>query len=206
MRLILVTLVLLLVIPTISNGQDEYTHPSFKKMAKSHKIIAILPWKFRTTLRKEDAMKVSEEEIKMSERVDGQVFQNGVYEFFMKKELKVELQDVAETNRILEENDIDIRDVGDYKHKDLAKMLGVDAMVSGNFKTNQPWSEEAMKVLAVLSLGTAVQKAHEATGVMRITDAQGTQLWRYSVSKTANTTAVLINRVLKKSARNIPYM
>lgn len=198
---------LLLISSFISNAQDEYKHPDFKKLAKSHKKIAVLPWKFRTELRDVDMKDITQEDIEEMQKIDGQMFQNNVYEFFIKKELSVEVQDVNETNKILAENGIDANSIGDYKHKDLAAMLDVDAMVSGNFKTKAPMSEEASVAIEVLSLGALSKKAHEASGVMRITDRNGTQLWRYSIKKSTNLHAKsMITNIMKKSARNIPYM
>lgn len=205
----LLTIFALIIISSISTkGQSEYVHPDFKKAAKSHQKIAVLPWKFKTTLREEDALKLTQEQIHEMQLEDGLAFQQSVYDFFIKKTLKVEVQGVIETNRILLENGITGENIGDYKHKDLASMLDVDALVSGNFKTSQPMSANAAKVIAVITLGGSINgsKGNEATGVMRITDRQGNQMWRYSINKSAYNAQKMINSIMKKSARNIPYM
>ena len=208
MRL-LTTLVLgIILVPSLAIGQSEYVYPGFKKEAKRHQMIAVLPWEFKTTLREEDAAQVTQEEIAEMQYLDGLAFQQDVYDFFMKKGMKVEVQDVTETNRILEENGVDLGDIGEYKHKDLAEMLQVDALVSGNLKTSQPLSDKAATAVKVLTLGGAFMgtKGHDATGVMRITNQLGNQMWRYSIAKTSSNGDAMITSIMKKCSRNIPYM
>lgn len=208
MRTLLVICAILIFAPQKAKSQSEYVHPDFKKAAKSHQKIAILPWKFRTKLREEDAVKLTQEQIHEMQIADGLSFQKSVYDFFIKKQLKVAVQDIVETNRILAENGITGDNIGDFKHRDLSEMLDVDALVSGNFKTSQPMSADAAKVVSIITLGGSINgvKGNEATGVMRITDRQGNQMWRYSINKSAYNAEKMINSIMKKSARNIPYM
>lgn len=208
MKLLKLIIAGLILLPSTALSQSEYVYPGFKKMAKSHQKIAILPWKFRTQFREEDAVKLTQEQIQEMQLLDGLAFQKGVYDFFMKKELKVAVQDVTETNEVLKEHGIDGNNIDDFSNKNIAEILDVDALVSGNFKTSQPLSDEAAAVVKILTLGGSLAgtKGHDATGVMRITDRLGNQMWRYSIAKTSSNGDAIITSIMKKCSRNIPYM
>jgi len=101
---------LLLPLPVWSQSKEIYVHPNFKSLARGHQAIAVLPFKFRTTLRKKKMEGVTEDQLKMMEQIDGSLFQSELYEYLKKREeakgLKVTVQNVNKTNSILEENGV----------------------------------------------------------------------------------------------------
>ncbi|MEM7551809.1 MAG: hypothetical protein AAF363_19165 [Bacteroidota bacterium] len=200
--------------------KDEYFHPLFKQIAKNHQTMAVLPFKFNTKLLKKDLQEVTEDQIETMEKIDGQLFQSSVYDFLKKKEegrgLKVELQNVNVTNEILEENSFSAKDVEARKMKEIAKILGVDVLVFGVMNTSEPFSESAALAIntatRIFTFGTvgAIANAHEANGVMQITDGTtGNLLWRYQIyidKGAASSSEAIVEKVMKKSAKNIPYI
>lgn len=195
---------------------DEYFHPMFEQMAVNHRTMAVLPFKFNTTLSKTGQKEITQEQLKTMERIDGQIFQNSVYDFLKKKEegsrLKVELQNVNVTNEILKNNNIAPDDIGANSIKNIAVLLGVDVLIFGNMNTSEPFSSSAAIAIdaAATLVGLGGITAHEATGVMQISEAKsGTLLWRYriEVGKGAqSSTDAIVEKIMRKSARNIPYI
>lgn len=215
---LMLSLVLMVSLGHAQKDKEEYVHPMFEQMAVNHKAMAVLPFKFVTTLREEELKNITAEQLKTMERIDGQLFQNSVYEFLKKKEqgpgLSVELQNVNVTNEILKNNNISPGDVGANTVKNIAKALGVDVVIFGNMNTSEPFSNGAAVALdatvSILTVGFAGITAHSAEGVMQITDAKsGALLWRYRINLgkgSQSSTDAIVEKIMKKSSRNIPYI
>jgi hypothetical protein len=125
--------VLFVVLFTSCAGHKYYTSSSFDQQTARHKLIAVLPAEmvFTGTLPKN----LSTEDIAMIEETESRTFQNSLYNSILrhangrKYYTSINVQDIGTTLKLLEENKITIRDSWKQDDRQLAKVLGVDAVV-----------------------------------------------------------------------------
>lgn len=127
--LCLVMLILLLEscvgVPTVA--------PAFYEKTNSHQIIAILPYEMIFTGKK--PKKLTLEQVQKIEEVESISFQKSLYDQLIQESdyshhpIRVDIQPVYTTNRILDENHIGIRDSWYMDPVELAGLLHVDAVV-----------------------------------------------------------------------------
>src|SRR4051812_9048369 len=110
-----------------------YTTSLFEQQAANHKMIAVLPAEmvFTGTQPKNLTSKA----IMQIEETESTLFQNSLYNGILryaesrKYMTTVAVQDISTTRRVLEENNISVRDSWNEDDKKLACLLGVDAVV-----------------------------------------------------------------------------
>ena len=151
----LLSLIFLIAFMSQLNAQTHlYENPDFDKIAKEHKIIAIVPFKTQVTLRPKQMKDMTSEQLYRMERSEGEGLQTAMYSWFLKRKkrgtMTIEVQDPKRTNALLKKEDIDYDNIQDQLPEDLAKILGVDAVISGDFETNKPMSEGASAALGIL--------------------------------------------------------
>jgi hypothetical protein len=114
-------------------GPKAYTTSLFEQQTATHKIIAVLPAEMVFTGIQSKTM--TAEAIAQMEEVESRFFQNAIYNSILryadtrKYYTTVFVQDISTTQRILEENQISIRDSWIQDDKELARLLRVDAVV-----------------------------------------------------------------------------
>jgi hypothetical protein len=121
------------IILTSSCSHKNYTTSYFDQQTANHRIIAVLPAEmiFTGTQPKD----VSAEEIEKIEETESRMFQNYLFSSILRYAnsnryyTAVGLQDISTTQKLLEENNISIRDSWRQDDKKLAQLLGVDAVV-----------------------------------------------------------------------------
>jgi len=116
-----------------SCAHKYYKSSYFEQQTAKHKTIAVLPAEMIFTgtqpknLTPEDIRKIEETESKM--------FQNSLYSGILRHAntrkyiTTISVQDISTTQKLLEENNISIRDSWKEDDKKLAQLLGVDAVV-----------------------------------------------------------------------------
>ncbi|MDF1517282.1 MAG: hypothetical protein P1P79_05000, partial [Lutibacter sp.] len=137
--------------------------------------------------------------------------QNGMYSWFLKRkkrgDLVVDIQDPNRTAALLLKNNIMNNNIYEYTMEEIAKILGVDSVISGTFETDKPMSEGASVALGVLfgfwgSTNTAVINIsiHNAS--------DGVLLWNYNKKvrgSIGSSTDDLINTLMRKTSRRLAY-
>jgi hypothetical protein len=114
-------------------GGRIYTNPIFTEKTMGHRIIAILP--FEMIFTGKQPKKLTGQQIKKIEEVESITFQNSLYHslshqtFKYRNPIRVDIQPIKKTNRILDENGIGIRDSWHLESEELARVLNVDAVV-----------------------------------------------------------------------------
>lgn len=135
--------------------------------------------------------------------------QASMYTFLLRKadNYTVTFQDVDKTNIILKKTGF--FDKLDSSTKDeIAKALGVDAVISSRFETEQTKSEGAAIASAVIFGGFG---GKTGTGTMFLTlnnGADGELLWRFFKTmddSIMGSTDDLVERMMRKISRNFPY-
>lgn len=191
------------------NSQKQiFESDNMKTAINSHKTVAILPFTVKITYKKQPKNFSAEankaQEVKMSTSI-----QSSMYTFLLRKKdnYSVSFQDVEKTNILLKK--AGVSDKLDETTKDeLAKILGVDAVISGTFESEQSKSEGAAIATAILFGGLG---GKTGTGSLTMTinnGSDGELLWRFFKTmddNIATATDDLVERMMRKVARNFPY-
>lgn len=196
-----------------ANAQTNlYENPDFDEIAKDHKIIAIVPFKTQVTLRPRQRDKMSDKEFAALERSEGEGIQGAMFSWFLKRKkrgklLNLNLQEPKRTNALLAKEGITYDNLYEYTSDELAKILEVDAIISGDYETNKPMSEGASLALGLLvgfggATNTAVVNMSVNNGV------DGVLLWNYNKKVRGglgSTPDDLINVLMRKASRRLSY-
>ncbi|MFD1095071.1 hypothetical protein [Salegentibacter chungangensis] len=193
-----------------SNAQTNlFEHPDFESIAKDHKKIAIIPFQAKVKLRPKQMKEITVEDLKELEKGEGLAIQSSMYSWFLKRkkrgDLFIDVQDPKRTNALLYQNNIE--DTALHTSEELAEILGVDAVISGNFETDKPMSEGASIALGLLVgfWGTT----NSATINMSVNNAgTGELLWNYNkrvAGGLGSSTDQLINKLMRKASRRLAY-
>jgi hypothetical protein len=196
-----------------ANAQTNlYENPEFVEISKDHKVIAIVPFKTQVTLRPKQRKKMSDAEFEKLERTEGEGLQGAMFSWFLKRKkrgklLDLDLQEPKRTNALLAKEGIDYNNIYEYTSDELAKILGVDAIISGDYETNKPMSEGASLALGLLvGFGGATNTAVVNMSVNNGTD--GVLLWNYNKKVRGglgSTPDDLVNVLMRKASRRLAY-
>lgn len=191
------------------------THSYIRTFTNTHKKVAILPASVEIIDKKLIKNKKSEPvEIAKKENDLSKNFQYAFYEklaWLTKKEkLKVEVQDIAETNEILIKNDIaEISNLLSLSQKEIATLLNVDAVFYADIKVVQVLSKGAS---TLLSIATNVDADAEASNLnLELYDGcSGMSVWKFNQTSTNSSlfwkTEKLIEMMFKQEMdKKFPY-
>jgi hypothetical protein len=130
----------------VSSCASIYLAPNGKSIANKHETIAIVIPKVSIKARKKD----DAEAIKESQRTSSFEFQQEIYKYLLKRKtqgkMQVNIQDVEETNAILERSNIK-----NLTTKEMCELLEVDAIMTSNFGLTKPMSTGGAIALVVLT-------------------------------------------------------
>jgi hypothetical protein len=117
-----------------SCSPNKYLTADYDKFAKGHSIVAVLPYDIHMIGRKVAEMEI--EEVNQLKTIESRLFQQSLYSEVLKrtgngkKDIKISVQDINKTNRLLKEAGIMVTEIGEYSPKKLGEILGVDAIIS----------------------------------------------------------------------------
>lgn len=130
----LLPIALLFAVFFTSCSRQRYSQSSiFQERTRNHKLIAILPAQMIFTGKQ--PKEITQEQIAAIEEKESLLFQeslhNGImrYAYTRSYELYIGIQDISTTVKLLQDNNISIRDSWVYDDRKLAQLLGVDAVV-----------------------------------------------------------------------------
>lgn len=194
---------------SVSAQTKLYAHPQFDQLAKDHKTIAILPFEAQVMLRPKQMKEITHEQLAEMQKSEGLAIQQSMFTWFLhrqkKGKLKLDFQDPKKTNALLLQNGITNANV--VTPEELAKILGVDAVITGRFETDKPMSDGASIALGLL-IGFWGQ-TNSATINMSVNNAlDGQLLWNYNkrvAGSLGSSTDSLINTLMRKTSRRLAY-
>lgn len=134
--------------------------PAFYEKTNSHQIIAVLPFEMIFTGKK--SKKLTFEQIQKIEEVESISFQKSLYDQLMRESdysrhpIRVDIQPIYATNRILDDNRISIRDSWYMDPVELARILRVDAVVRTQIEKKRYMSNGAS---LGIEIGSAILSA-----------------------------------------------
>jgi hypothetical protein len=138
-------------------GPKIYMNPDFPKLKNEHHLVAVLPF-FVTIEAGKLPKDITQETINQMQKDEAFNFQQQPYSMLLEKQAKgeytVEFQDVDQTLALLAKQNITYENLGEYTKTDIGKILGVDAILSGNIRRSRPMSTGAA-IATALILGVA---------------------------------------------------
>ncbi len=191
-----------------SSCATVYQASEMPALQNQHKTIAVLPFEVKVQYNKLPK-NVTEEQIHQNEYDLGFVLQNQMYNRFLKKKdlFSIEFQDVSQTVMMLKRNKIDIENLSEYSKDELARLLEVDAVVSGNLITTKPMSTGAAIVVGALFGVWGATNTADVT--VSLHDGKDSKLlWKFNhvySGSVGSSPEQLTNAMMKPIMRKFPY-
>jgi hypothetical protein len=205
------TLVFTVVVASSAIGAaQKYVHPDFSNLTRNHKTIAVLP--FKVTIDTNRLPKgTTLEMVQASQKQEAMEFQRQLYARFLQRsqanEYTVAFQDVDQTNALLLKAGLQPDSLMGYTKDEVARILGVDALVSGTVRQAQPTSTGAA-IAQTLLIGFSGSTQRVDINMAIHNGNDGALLWSYDHTDKgglANSVEAMTKSLLKKVAGNFPY-
>lgn len=193
---------------TSYSQKQIFESPNLVSEIKLHKTVAVLPFEVKLTYRKQPKNFSAEanrnQEISMSKSI-----QSSMYTFLLRKreEYSVSFQEVDRTNILLKKAGIADK-LDEYTKDEIAKILGVDAVVSGVFENEQSKSEAGAIASAILFGGLGGKTGSGSLTMAINNGSNGELLWRFFKTMDdgiGTSTDDLVEKMMRKVSRNFPY-
>ena len=192
-------------------GPEVQRSASFDKIAATHRLVAILPADVSISLRPNQAKNLTDEQLASNEKETGYSVQEKMYSWFLRRSERlkytVQFQDVSKTNSLLSSAGIGYRDIKRKGKDDLAKLLGVDAVITNSITMEKPMSEGAALVLGSL-LGTWGSTNNVDTRITIYEGKLGNPIWKYEYvaeGSIGSSTDKLVDALMRKASSKFPY-
>lgn len=203
----------LVLLAFFANAQFEgskqiFESPKLKTEIGKHKTVAILPFNTKISYKKQPK-NFSAEANRDQEKTMSKSIQSSLYTFLLRKSSNytVEFQDVDKTNILLKKAGM-LDKLDEFTKDEIAKALGVDAVLGGSFETEQTKSEAGAIATAVLFGGLGGKTGTGSLTLTRNDGSNGDLLWRFFKTMDdgiTTSTDDLVERMMRKVSRNFPY-
>jgi hypothetical protein len=198
----------LIALITLSSCATIYKSPVLSSRISNHNKIAFLP--FDAVIRfKKMPKNTTIEQVKEMEEDMGYVFQEQMFTRFLKKinHYNVEFQDVSMTNALLKKNNITYSNFKEYTKEEIAKILKVDAVVSGKILSTKPMSEGGAIVIGLLTgIGTSTNKVDVNISLYDALDSKLLFKYDHTYSGGIGSSPESISKALMRSIeKKFPY-
>lgn len=189
-------------------SKQVFESPKLKTEIAKHKTVAILPFDTKITYKKQPK-NFSAEANRDQEKTMSKSIQASLYTFLLRKSnnYSVAFQDVEKTNILLKKAGVYDK-LDETTREELAKILGVDAVLGGRFETEQTKSDGAALASAVLFGGFGGKTGTGTLFLMLNGGTDGELLWRFFKTMDdglGSSTDDLVERMMRKVSRNFPY-
>jgi len=195
----------------VACGPKIYKSSEFDAAFARHKTVAILPADVSTQLRPNEAKRVTAEQIQQMTEKTGYDIQDKMYSWLLRRSGKfhytVSFQDVTRTNALLKQNGINYNDLKAKDRTEIAKILGVDAVMQNRSKMEKPMSEGAAVAVGLLVGAWGATNKVETT--INIHDGKsGNLLWKYDYEASGSvgsSTSKLVDALMRNASKKFPY-
>ncbi|WP_124577339.1 hypothetical protein [Pedobacter sp. KBW06] len=187
--------------------KQVYTSPELKKAMKDYKTIAILP--VGTLLSFKSQVPYLNERNQASESINtGLANQSRIYSYILPRSsrMKIEIQDIEKTNLLLLKSEMSARP-DQYTKEEIAKILGVDALISGLYESDAFLIEEQITKDSSSISGRIPRISTSVKNVFTLSlyDGQtGKQMWRYYDYRTQS--SYISDELIEGAVRNLPFI
>ena len=200
-----------LILLLMSCGPKIYKSSAFNAALAKHKKVAILPADVTIQLRPNQAKSTTPEQMEEMTMKTGFDIQDKMYSWFLRRSNKLDytvtFQDVNRTNALLKDASISYSDLATVDRAELAKILGVDAVLQNRSRMEKPMSEGA--AVAVGLLIGAWGNTNKVETTINIHDGiSGDLLWKYDYEASGSvgsSTTKLVDALMKNASRKFPY-
>ena len=212
MNKFIITLIFAAFATTIfAQSRAIYVNPKFYSIARDHKKVAVIPFNVSLGLRPKERASMSDEQFKDMEQKEGLSAQNALVSWFLKKQnaqnYDVQFQDVTTTNALLLKSGMDVHDLSMHTPAEIARVLGVDAVMGGMIKTSKPLSDGAS--LAMGAIVGFYGSTNTGNIVINLNDGpSGDLLWKYDNDLSGSLGSdmdSIMDSLMRKAARKFPY-
>lgn len=201
----------LMVLLLTSCGPSIYKASDFTNITSTHKTVAIMPAQVTIQLRPNEMKRTTPEMLQKNESATGYAMQERLYGWFLRRSDKlkytVKFQDVSQTNALLETARLSYQDLPRKSKSELAKLLGVDAVISTTLRTNKPMNE-GVAVAMGLVFG-AWGSTNQAFTTINIHEAENAELiWKYDYNASGSVGSSpdnLVNALMRNASKKFPY-
>ncbi|MBC8085217.1 MAG: hypothetical protein H7Z21_18630 [Hymenobacter sp.] len=192
-------------------GPSIYLAQDFRSYAPTHKTVAILPAYVTMQLRPNQAKNTTPEQQREMETKSGVDFQEKIYAWLLRRGQQrgytVQFQDVLQTNSRLRESQIPVAELRSRSPQELAKILGVDAILTTSVRTSKPMSDGA--AVAVGLLAGAWGATNQANITVNIHEAgAGKLLWKYdyvAAGSVFSSSETVVDVLMRNASKKFPY-
>lgn len=191
--------------------KDTYLADDWATLTREHHTVAILPFEVTLRLKPSKRKKLSQAEYNTLLEGDARAVQELLYDFLLKrlqrKEITVEVQDIYQTNTLLLQKGVTSQSLFQYARSDLARLLGVDAVLGGKLSTNRPLADPEGKVPR--SVFDALGSTIEGEADLQLHDGHsGKLLWKteeHIKKKYTRGVEGVYENLLKRASKSLPY-
>jgi hypothetical protein len=192
-------------------GPSIYKTTDFEDVTKSHKTVAIIPASVMIQLRPNEAKKTTPEQLEKNQESTGYALQEKMYSWFLRRSGKynytVNFQDVSQTNAMLQDAKFSYKDIQKKSKAELAKLLGVDAVISASLRTDKPMNEGVAVALGVVfGVWGNTNKAFTTIDIHE--GKKGNLLWKYDYEASGSVGSSpenLVNALMRNASKKFPY-
>ncbi|WP_045687586.1 hypothetical protein [Hymenobacter sp. AT01-02] len=192
-------------------GPSIYMAQDFRSYAPKHKTVAILPAAVTMQLRPNQARRMSMEQLRATEQQSGIDFQEKIYAWLLRRSQQrgytVQFQDIMQTNTRLRESNIPYTELRSHSPQELAKLLGVDAVLTTSVRTSKPMSDGAAVAVGLLVGAWGATNQANITVNIHESDA-GKLLWKYDYiasGSVGSSTEGMVNVLMRNASKKFPY-
>jgi hypothetical protein len=191
-----------------SQEKQIFESPIMKQLIEGHKTVAILP--FKATIAYKKLPKGYTDEAKKTEELAmGSQMQSGLYTYLLRNsgDYTVQVQDVEKTNLLLNKSNLSDK-LDETLPEEIAKVLGVDAVIKCSYAYEKTGSEGAA-IVKTLLIGFGTGKVATGGLTMQINNGvDGDLVWRFykqMAEDVMSSPAAMMERMMRKVGRNFPY-
>ncbi len=195
-----------------------FVHPDAETYVSQTKTMAIMPINTSFFVNPVNYLSFSDQELPEIEQKMAYEIQQSMHSWFLKRQhrgkLRVEIQPITETNQILQNNSIDPLSISDFSIIELCEILGVQALVVGNFETDKLLPEIVSVGIIALEMFNVIRPSEDtpinntATLSLQIYHSDGELIVDYLKhveGRLGSSQSTLINKLMRKTTRRIPY-
>jgi hypothetical protein len=194
-----------------SCGPSIYKSSNFTDVAATHKTVAIIPADVMISLRPNQAKKITPEQLEQNVESTAYAIQEKMYGWFLRRsgrfKYTVDFQDVSKTNALLKNANLSYKQLKLKSKEELAKLLGVDAVISTSLRTDKPMSEGvAVAVGVVFGMWGTTNAAYTTINIHEA--KEGNLMWKYDYEASGSVNSSpesLINALMRNASKKFPY-
>lgn len=192
-------------------GPSIYKSTDFNSVATAHKTVAIIPANVMIQLRPNQMKNMTPEDLQKNQEATGYALQDKLYGWFLRRsndyKYTVNFQDISRTNALLKEANISYKDLQTKSKDELAKLLGVDAIISTSVRTDKPMNEGVAAAIGVV-FGVWGQTNTAYTTINIHEGKKGDLMWKYDYQaggSVGSSPENLINGLMRNASKKFPY-